>query len=504
MTVATETNAPVATTGPRILGGVPFRTHLTLWRGALSTEPMARWVPTVVVLILWSMSASDGMATLPRLAVDAFLIIAGLTMASAFTMTQDQLRVFGLGRSGRQAHRLLGGAIGVTTFLLIMLLMWGIWRLAGWATPDLLVVAVAVVVLSTVSGVVSLRKMDREVDEGAEEAGESSSRESSTAGVIRMAMDPFSRMETNAARTNGHRRVLDTYAIIGNRALIVACAVMMLPVQALLRGFAHVEATTTMIWVPLALVVVAMFVRMVQSGLSLNQWLVFGGSREDWIRAVMRRGWEIPVGFGLVFLSAAVLEWSLYDGLGWLTASGAFPILHWTGPAEWLVATGAFAAVGALLQAMTWLGVAVTVMYPRRQGIGVAVTTVLGVIVMLAPLMVMGEAADDTPGAAGATWSVSDTLPTLLLMIIAGVVLSGVAAAALKGAARRASVQDHAAVTSYSDYRSRRGRKSTAGWTRWARWARCTRRTRCVRRAESPNPAVSIVTCGFVVSVWGV
>lgn len=100
MTVAIETNAPVATTGPRILGGVPFRTHLTLWRGALSTEPMARWVPTVVVLILWSMSASDGMATLPRLAVDAFLIIAGLTMASAFTMTQDQLRVFGLGRSG--------------------------------------------------------------------------------------------------------------------------------------------------------------------------------------------------------------------------------------------------------------------------------------------------------------------------------------------------------------------------------------------------------------------
>ena len=98
---------------------------------------------------------------------------------------------------------------------------------------------------------------------------------------------------------------------------------------------------------------------------------------------------------------------------------------------------------------MTWLGVAVTVMYPRRQGIGVAVTTVLGVIVMLAPLVVMGEAADDTPGAAGATWPVSDTLPTLLLMIIAGVVLSGVAAAALKGAARRASVQDHAAVTSY-------------------------------------------------------
>ena len=370
-------------------------------------------------------------------------------MASAFTMTQDQLRVFGLGQSGRQAHRVLGGAIGVTTFLLIMLLMWGIWRLAGWAMPDFLVVAVAVVVLSTVSGVVSLRKMDREVDEGAEEAGESSSRESSTAGVIRMAMDPFSRMETNAAKTNGHRRVLDTYANIGNRALIVTCAVMMLPVQALLRGFAHVEATTTMIWVPLALVVVAMFVRMVQSELSLNQWLVFGGSREDWIRAVMRRAWEIPVGFGSVFLSAAVLEWSLYDGLGWLTASGAFPILHWTGPAEWLVATGAFAAVGALLQAMTWLGVAVTVMYPRRQGIGVAVTTVLGVIVMLAPLVVMGEAADDTPGAAGATWPVSDTLPTLLLMIIAGVVLSGVAAAALKGAARRASVQDHAAVTLY-------------------------------------------------------
>ena len=445
MPVATATTSPTARTGLGLLGGVPLRTHLTLWRAALLTELPGRWIWAAFLLVMWTIVADDGVETPSRIGVDVYLIVFGFSMSSVFILSQDGLRAFGVGRSAARAHRVMGGVVGVSLFLLLFLMMWSIWRIAGLATPDLLIVAVVVVVLSSVSGIFSLRKMNREVDEGEGKAKDNSRRDGANAGSICLALDPFTRMDKIAAKTRGHRRVLDTYANIGNRALIVTCAVMMLPVQTLLRGIFGVEATTTMLWVPLALVVVAMLIRMVQSELSLNQWLVFGGSREDWVRAVMRRAWEMPVGFALVFLAAAVLEWSLYDRLGWLTGSGAFPILHRTGPAEWLLATAAFAAMGAMLQAMVWISVAVTVMYPRQQWVGIALTTFFGPILLIAALLFMQAAAEDP----ATSWVVSGAVPVLVVVIGVGVVLSGVAAVALRKGARRASVQSHSAVTSY-------------------------------------------------------
>lgn len=399
------------------MGGLSLRAHLTLCRAAMSQIRGSTWILSMIPLAIIYVSSFDGMSVPIRVCASIVLVVAGLVWADMLTAKPTTMRLFGFGARQIRAHTLISTATGLGAFLLLITALWGAWVLWASGPGPFFGPVVLVVLVFTLN---ALRTTLRELTAGDDKARSAS-------------ISADEKADASAAQENAHHRVIEMYARGGITSVLVVFAVAVVPAQLVLRAIAGSEDTVVFSVLLVSVIATVTFTRVIQTEKGLRMWLVFGGPRMVWFRAVGARSWMVVLGFAATFGLAGIVEWTLVDPLGWMSPAS---LLYPTSLANWTVMVAGGAAMGIAAEALTSLMLSVTV---TLYGAAQAIASVAVFIAGSAGMAVVLSGLDSSSGVA------TGQLVTILACVAAGVV----GWAALRFATGRADMKPVQPVASY-------------------------------------------------------